>query len=153
MFKSYDDMMDDMEREMRRISDDVLLQMFRLQGTSGEVWAPRVDVYETSEDLVVKVCAAGLKPEDIEVSLSADDRYLTIRGYRTEAPEEKRGRVKYYQLEVYYGPFERVLRIPQDIRVDRDHLSAVYRDGFLKISLPKLPEAVEPEARTIPITD
>lgn len=153
MFKSYDDMMDEMEREMRRLSDDVLLQMFRLPGAAGEVWAPRVDVYETTEDLVVKVCAAGLKAEDMEVSLSADSRYLTIKGYRSEAGDDKRGRIKYYQLEVYYGPFERIIRIPPNINVDRDHLSATYKDGFLKISLPKLPEPSLPENRTIPITD
>jgi HSP20 family molecular chaperone IbpA len=152
MFK-FDDMMDDLEREMRRLSDEMLVQMFRLPGATGEVWAPRVDVYETTEDLVVKVCAAGVKPEDLEIALSADSRYLTIRGYRSEESEDKRGRIKYYQLEVYYGPFERVLRIPQSIRVDRENLKAVYKDGFLKISLPKLPEPDQIESRIIPITE
>ncbi len=54
MFKSYDDMIEDLEREMRRVSDDILLHMFRMSSASGEVWSPRVDVYETADTVVVR---------------------------------------------------------------------------------------------------
>jgi len=40
-------------------------------------------------------------------------------------------------LEVYYGPFERIVPLPADVSVDRDQLSATYKDGFLKVVLPK----------------
>jgi HSP20 family protein len=137
MFKSYEDMLAQLEREMRRISDDMLLQMFRLQGAGGEVWAPRVDIYETKDKLVVKVCAAGIKPAQVDISLSADDRFLTVRGHRTEGSADRRGAVRYYQLEVYYGPFERVIGLPVDIDIDREKMHATYKDGFLIITLPK----------------
>jgi len=150
MFKSYEDMLEELEREMRRISDDMLLQMFRLPGAAGEVWAPRVDVYETTEKLVVKVCAAGVKPDEVDISLSADDRFLTVRGVRKEGNVERRGVVRYYQLEVYYGPFERIISIPPDIKIDRSRLHATYKDGFLIITLPKRRES---ESRSVPITD
>ena len=150
MFKSHEDMLEELEREMRRISDDMLLQMFRLPGASGEVWTPRVDVYETKDKLVVKVCAAGIKPDEVEISLSADDRFLTIRGVRSEGNFERHGLIRYYQLEVYYGPFERMIGIPPEITIDRTRLRATYKDGFLIITLPK---KIKGEEETIPVTD
>ncbi len=138
MHKSYDDMLEELEREMRRVSDDILLQMFRISSMSGEVWAPRVDLYERSDAVVVKVCVAGLEPDHMELSLSGDNRFLTLRGVRAEHDDDKDQRVRYHQLEVYYGPFERVVSLPADVPVDRDRLAATYKDGFLKVVLPKL---------------
>jgi len=138
MYKSYDEMLEELEREMRRVSDDVLLHMFRISSTSGEVWSPRVDVYETTESVVVKVCAAGLDPDRIELTISGDNRFITLRGIRVENDEDKADRIRYHQLEIYYGPFERIIALPSDVPVDREKLHAAYRDGFLKIALPKL---------------
>jgi HSP20 family protein len=137
MFKSYDDMVEELEREMRRASDDLLLQMFRMSSMSGEVWAPRVDVYETTDSVVVKVCVAGLEPGQMELTLSSDNRFLTLRGVRAEQDDDKPERIRYHQLEVYYGPFERVVALPAESSLDRDKLTAVYKEGFLKIVLPK----------------
>jgi len=137
MFKSYDEMVEELEREMRRVSDDLLLQMFRMSSMSGEVWAPRVDVYETADSVVVKVCVAGLEPGQMELTLSSDNRFLTLRGVRAEQDEDKSERIRYHQLEVYYGPFERVVALPVEVSLDRDNLTAVYKEGFLKIVLPK----------------
>jgi len=137
MYKSYDEMLEELEREMRRVSDDMLLQVFRVSGMSGELWTPRVDVYETTESIVVKVCAAGLVPDQIDLTISADNRFLTLRGVRAEQDDDKADRMRYYQLEVYYGPFERIIALPTDVSLDRDKLTAAYRDGFLKVVLPK----------------
>ena len=137
MFKSYDEMLEELEREMRRVSDDMLLQVFRVSGMTGDLWTPRVDVYETAEHVVVKVCAAGLAPDQMELSISSDNRFLTLRGMRIEQDDDKSDRIRYYQLEVYYGPFERIVALPSEVSVDRDKLTATYRDGFLKVVLPK----------------
>ncbi|MEN6371142.1 MAG: Hsp20/alpha crystallin family protein [Armatimonadota bacterium] len=150
IFKSYEDMLEELEREMRRISDDMLLQMFRLPGAAGEVWTPRVDVYETKDAVIVKVCAAGIKPDHVEIQLSADDRFLTIRGVRSEGNMDRRGLVRYYQLEIYYGPFERIIALPPEIKIDKDNITAAYGEGFLRISLPKRHEK---KARIVPITN
>lgn len=141
MFKSYDEMLEELEREMRRISDDMLLQVYRISGTSGELWTPRVDVYETADAVVAKVCAAGLDPDQMELTLSSDNRFLTLHGVRTERDDDKSDRIRYYQLEVYYGPFERIVALPPDVPVDRDKLAATYKDGFLKVVLPKLQQS------------
>lgn len=136
---------------MRRLSDEALMQMFRLPGITQEVWAPRVDVYETEDEIIVKVCAAGIKPTEVDISLSPDGQHLTIRGNRTEDHKEKNVRRRYHQLEVYYGPFERVIHLP-DVEIDKEKLRATYKDGFLKIVLPKLKEE-QPPSRTIEITE
>lgn len=141
MFKSYDDMLEEFEHEMRRVSDDMLLQMFRISGTSGEVWTPRVDVYETADAVVVKACVAGLEADRVELTISSDNRFLTIRGVRGEQDDDKSPRILYHQLEVYYGPFERVVALPADVALDRDKLTAAYKDGFLKVVLPKRGES------------
>ncbi len=137
MFKSYDEMLEELEREMRRVSDDMLLQVFRASGMAGELWTPRVDVYETADNVVVKVCAAGLVPDQMELTISADNRFLTLRGVRVEQDDDRSDRIRYYQLEVYYGRFERIVSLPTEVAIDRDRLTATYRDGFLKVVLPK----------------
>lgn len=141
MFKSYDEMLEELEREMRRVSDDMLLQMFRISSTSGEVWSPRVDVYETADAVVVKVCAAGLEPGQIELSISGDGKFLTLRGVRVELDDDKSQRIRYHQLEIYYGPFERIISLPAEVKFDRNKLTANYKDGFLKVTLPKLEQS------------
>lgn len=123
---------------MRRVSDDMLLQMFRISSTSGDVWSPRVDVYETADSVVVKVCAAGLDPNQMDLTISADNRFITLRGVRVELDDDKSSRIRYHQLEVYYGPFERIVALPTEFPLDREHLVASYKDGFLKLAIPKL---------------
>jgi len=136
-FNAYDDVLEELESQMRRVSDDVLLQMFRMSSSSGEVWSPRVDVYETDESIVVKVCVAGLEPGQMELTLSSDGKYLTLRGVRAETDDDRSCRTRYHQLEVYYGPFERIVALPVGVPVDRENLSASYKEGFLKVVLPK----------------
>jgi HSP20 family protein len=115
----------------------MLLQMFRVSGGAGDVWAPRVDVYETVDSVVVKVCVAGLEAENIELTISSDNKTLILRGVRGDRDEDRDSRIRYHQLEVYYGPFERIVSLPPEISFDRDKLTAAYRDGFLKVVLPK----------------
>ena len=153
MFKSYDEMVEEFEREMQRLSDDMLLQIFRLPPGTGEVWAPRVDVYETKEELVVKVCAAGVKTSDVEITLSKDGKLLTISGSRNESEGDRRGRIRYYQLEVYYGTFHRIVALPADVDIDRDRLKASYSDGFLRIILPKRRTQDMKSPRKVPVTE
>ncbi|MDO8684947.1 MAG: Hsp20/alpha crystallin family protein [Armatimonadota bacterium] len=153
MYRVQDDVFDELGREMRKLSDEALLQMFRLPGMTQEAWAPRVDVYETDNELVIKVCAAGLKPHDIDISLSGDNKHLAIRGRRGEDYAQKSVRRRYYQLEIYYGPFERIVHLPADVPIDRDQLRATYKDGFLLIVMPKLKDDQSTIVKNIPITE
>ena len=118
----------------------------------GVMFAPGLDMYETAKSLVVKLEIAGVKPDRINIELSADDRYLSVEGERLEHQEDHRDRLRCYHLEIYYGKFQRDIPLPGNLRLDREGIQASYREGFLIITLPKSTGEV-PEKRTIPVTD
>lgn len=102
-----------------------------IPANSSNPWQPPTDVYETPDEIVVKMSVPGTKSGDIQVAFS--DEILTISGYRTDtSPYEK---TCFYQVEIRYGYFERSLFVPKSI--DKDNIQAVYKDGFLMVILPK----------------
>ncbi len=153
MFRNYRDILRQMEMEMQRLSDEALLSVFGPLGATERFWQPPVDVCETEEALIVKAELAGVQPDRINVSLSSDNKVLVISGMRTEEEEERRARVRCYQLEIYYGPFERHISLPPDIPIERDDISATYRNGVLTVRIPKRLRPEVPAVRRIPITE
>ena len=73
-----------------------------------------IDVYQTDNDIVVKSTIAGVKPEDLDVSISND--MVTIRGERRK--EELVEEENYYYQECYWGPFSRKVILPENIDID-----------------------------------
>ena len=149
-YKDYRDVFRHMEREMQQFSDEVFRGFFDLGG--GRFWQPSVDIFESETDLIIRTELPGVKSEDLGVSLSADDRILTVSGVRKEPAGERCGRLQCHQIEIYFGPFERPIVLPQGVPVLRDGITAVHKDGFLVVTLPKMLEAQMPVTRTIPIT-
>ncbi len=94
-------------------------------------WIPAVDVYETEDKIVVLVDIAGVNKENID--LTFQENKLLIRGTRPvrsySNPEI------YYQMEINFGPFERIINLP--CPVDAEKAEAIYKEGFLEIVLPK----------------
>ena len=152
--KNYRDMdiLRQMDAEMQRIAEETLRGFLRESPTPNKFWQPRVDVHETSSAIIVKVEIAGVKPDRLNVSLSNDDRILTISGERLEDDTERESRIRCYQLEIYFGSFERQILLPGNIRINRDTISANYREGFLVVLLPKRDGAMS-ETRSIPISE
>ncbi len=136
------DLIMQMETDIRRSADDAM-RAVRFQ--------PCADMYETHQALVIKLELAGVRPDRLNITLSADDRVLSLSGDRSETEEERGDRIRYYHLEVYFGAFERKIVLPGNLRLDRDHIKAKYRDGFLVISIPKRLDPL-PEKRVIEIT-
>lgn len=93
-----------------------------------EGWTPFLDVSETKNDLIVKTEIAGVDPKDVDISLSGDT--LTIKGEKKQEKEEG-----YHLMERNYGSFSRSIRLP--VEVDQDKVKASYKNGVLKITLPK----------------
>ena len=122
---------------MQNIGEEMLMPILSPHAPMRNLWSPRADVYETDKDLVVKFCFAGLDPLTLDISLSPDRKNLTVRGVRTEFDDEYENRLRYYRLETHYGAFERVVEMPDNVVVDGDALTADYKNGFLKIKLPK----------------
>src|SRR3990167_3681479 len=76
---------------------------------SSNPWQPPTDVYETPDEIVVKMSKSGTRSEDIQVAFS--DEIITISGYRNDtSPHEK---TCFYQVEIRYGYFERSIFIPK----------------------------------------
>jgi HSP20 family protein len=94
------------------------------------IWNPPTDVYETEENLFVKVEVAGMRDEDFEVAI--EKNVLIITGSRPDQSERR----AYHQMEIMFGKFEIAIQLPVDI--DLDHARAEYKDGFLTIIFPKM---------------
>lgn len=146
------DLLRQLESEMQRIADEALRGFFSDVPLPNKYWQPRVDVHETATSIVVKVEIAGVKADQLSVSLSNDDRMLTISGARLEEDAERINRIRCYQLEIYFGSFERQIILPGEARIDRDGITATYKDGILVVTLPKRTNH-SAESRAIPIND
>jgi len=154
-FKDYRDLIRHMEREMQQLSDEAFRNLFAVpMGGGGRFWQPPVDIHETETAVVVKMELAGVRADEILVSLSPDNRSVTISGTRGEAYGDRDGRIRCHQLEIYFGPFERTVPLPANVELDRDAVTAAYKDGFLQVIIPRRPVRKEPaRRRVIPITD
>ena len=91
-----------------------------------------VDVSESPKEIVIRSTIAGVKPEDLEVSVHND--MLTIRGSRHAHTDETGTR--YLVRECHWGSFSRSLILPAEI--DADKISAELKNGILTIRLPKV---------------
>ena len=91
-----------------------------------------VDVYQTPNDIIIKTITAGVKPDDLDISISRD--MVTIRGHREESHEVSEE--DYYSRELYWGSFSRTVLLPQE--VDVDGAEAIEKHGLLTLKLPKL---------------
>ncbi|MEA3398353.1 MAG: Hsp20/alpha crystallin family protein [Patescibacteria group bacterium] len=96
-----------------------------------------IDVYQTPHKIIVKSTIAGVKPEDIDISVNND--MLTIRGKREM--EEKINEENYLFRECYWGSFSRSIILPVEIETDK--IEAVLENGVLTIILPKAKNAQE----------
>ncbi len=97
--------------------------------------APPLDLYETKDDLVVKLELPGLKKEDIDISLH--DGTLTVAGERKEEQTAESGEA--YRTERFVGRFQRSVVLPKPVKGDK--VKAAYKDGLLTVTLPKTEEA------------
>jgi HSP20 family protein len=123
-----------LHREMNRLFDDFGRGFGAWPAFGREEFAPRIDVRETDDEVLVTAEMPGLEEKDFELTLAQDE--LTIRGEKHREHEEK-GAVHRYERS--YGAFER--RIPLPCEVEAEKARAAYRNGVLKVTLPKAAEA------------
>jgi HSP20 family protein len=111
------------EKKESELSDDIF------EEGEGQL---TIDVYQTPEEIVVESTIAGVKPEDLDISITSEA--VTIRGKR-EKQETVQDEDYFYQ-ECYWGKFSRSIILPQEI--DSDKAVASIKNGILTIRLPKL---------------
>lgn len=95
------------------------------------VLVPAFDISETEKEYVITGEIPGVYPKDLDLTLT--DGCLTIKGEKKQEDEEKNE--NYHRVERHYGSFQRSFRIPDKVKTDE--LDATYKDGILKITLPK----------------
>lgn len=91
-----------------------------------------VDFYETPGELVVQSTVAGVKPEDLDISIEADR--VLIKGQRAEQTEE--GGKNYFYQECYWGRFSREIILPSE--TDPGRAQASIKNGVLIVRIPKI---------------
>ncbi len=94
-------------------------------------WMPTIDLSETDDHVIVRAEVPGMDKKDIHISMS--DGLLTIQGEKKQEKEEKKENYRF--VERRYGSFSRSLRVPSG--VDADKIEASYKDGVLKVAIPK----------------
>lgn len=106
------------------------------EGRLPELWSqgqfvPSIDVVEGSDSLTLTAEVPGMTKDDIEVTV--DNGVLALRGEKKE--EKTTEEAGYHRVERRYGQFERRIRLPQ--YVDANKIKATYKDGVLKLTMPK----------------
>lgn len=108
-------------------------------------WRPPTDIVESPQLVTVKIEVAGMKEEDIEVTLYEDA--LVINGERRDDHDALEG-IYYHEAQIRYGLFRVEVFIPSPI--DRNAVAARYENGMLSVDLPKLPEGQPGKTRLQP---
>ncbi|QYO67233.1 Hsp20/alpha crystallin family protein [Leptolyngbya sp. 7M] len=121
---------DALQREMNRLFDDVLAPSSRRE--NGMAFMPAAEMKETEDAIHLKLEVPGLEAKDLNVEVTADA--VSISGERqSETKTEEKG---VFRSEFRYGKFQRVIPLPAQI--DNQKVQAEYKDGILKLTLPKM---------------
>ena len=150
MSKDWPEVVVSIQRQVEWLMADVVSRKPPMVRFVPKTWQPAIDVYETDAEIVVLIELAGIKEDEVEVTvfpreqkgvfksgdpirLTEDNNILVVRGDRKDI---KQGiKRTYSQMEIMWGPFERDIVLPANVNVDQ--VRAMYIDGFLEIILPK----------------
>ena len=109
-------------------------------------WIPNTDVYATDTGLVVKVELAGMKSENLEITV--EGHRLRISGSRPDVCRAHK--CNFLVMEISYGPFESILELPSGY--DLGQAKAIYVNGFLRIDVP-LAHQLQTKSTKVPIAE
>ena len=128
---------------MDRLFDDAFTRPLSLIRNGGATWSSLpIDMFQTNDDVVVKAVVPGIRPDDVQISVTGN--MLTIRG-DVKQEEERKDRA-WHIREHRLGSFERSVALP--VSVVSDKATAEFENGILTITLPKA-EEVKPKAISI----
>ncbi len=124
-----------LEQHYRRLLNDALRQSQQSMLHHSSTWRPLADILESAEMMTIKVELAGMKEEEIEVTLYEDALVVSGERHDYHASQEN----LYHEAQIRYGPFRLEVYISSPIQ--REGVTARYENGFLWVDLPKLPES------------
>jgi HSP20 family protein len=115
-------------------------------GAASGRWIPNTDVYATDTGLVIKVELAGMKSENLEITV--EGHRLRISGSRPDVCRAHK--CNFLVMEISYGPFESVLELPPGY--DLSLAKAIYVNGFLRIDVPVVHQ-LQTKSTKVPIAE
>lgn len=126
-----------LRQAMDRLFEDSFVRPRSFLVEAGESRSLPLDIHTTADALVIEAALPGVRPEDVEITVTGDQ--LTISG--TTAEEHRAEEKDYLYHEIRHGSFGRTVTLPADLRTDA--ASAAFENGVLRLSIPKA-EAAKP---------
>lgn len=135
--------MEEMRSEMDRLFDQFERRFPATPSMRPDVWTPLADVFESGNEIVVKVDLPGMERKDVKVYVT--DHTLTIEGERTREKEIEEE--SFFLGEVWYGKFLRQIELPETAETEK--VEAHYENGILEVRIPK---GTELSPKQIPVS-
>ena len=132
---------DEADTEEVEVEEEIVLAPKQAAKEGNEEWLNdfegqlNIDMYQTKDNVIIKSTIAGVRPEDIDITVAND--MVTVKGSRRK--EENIVADDYFYQECYWGNFSRSVIIPVDI--DSENIEADLKDGILTIIIPKAAKA------------
>jgi HSP20 family protein len=126
--------MRNIQEDFNRIFNTALPNLFSGDDVLGGKWSPSVDIYEDQNSIMLEADLPGVKAEDFKLSI--ENYKLTLSGER-KFENELKGE-NYHRVERSYGSFNRTFTLPSTVNVDA--VKADFKDGVLRVTLPKREE-------------
>lgn len=104
-------------------------------------WVPALDVHESKKDVVVSMDAPSIDPKEVEITIT--DNRLVVRGEKKAEEDIKEQNC--HRSERFYGVFQRTIQLPTEVVGDK--AKATYKDGVLRITIPKSEKVVPKEIK------
>jgi len=120
--------------ELHRINEELASGRPRI--ASGRAWEPKIDLIEEESRYILKAEIAGVRGEEIQLLYLPERHSMLLKGVRIEEDYSDGIRTGIHQLEIFYGEFQREVRLP-DTPIDESNVRAQYRNGFLLVMIPK----------------
>ncbi len=124
-----------LQDEMNRIFHSNFPAQFSHEEMASGGWTPSVDIYESEGEIVLEAELPGMKREDFDVSI--ENNVITLKGERHFEKNDEGD--NYHRVERSYGSFTRSFSLPHS--VSAESTSADFKNGILRVSLPKKEEA------------
>lgn len=122
---------DTLQRQMNRLFDDLVPK--EILSNQGD-FLPAAELHETPDAFEIKLEVPGMKPDDLDIQVTAEA--VSISGERrSKRTTEEKGVTR---SEFRYGQFQRVIPLPN--RIQNNNVEAEYKDGILHLTLPKVEE-------------
>jgi HSP20 family protein len=123
-----------LRQAMDRLFEDSFVTPLSWRSVNGETLTPPLDVHETPEEVVVTASLPGIKPDDVQITMTGQT--LTLRGeFKSDDRVE---RDQYLYRERRFGTFNRTLQLP--VRVEGERAEATFENGVLTLRIPKAEE-------------